>query len=304
VAFCDPSGGATGGAADSFTIAIAHKAEDSVVLDCIRERKGSPEVITAEYGALLHAYKIGRVTGDDYGAQWVKEAFARHGIVYESTKLSRVEIYLNFLPLIHSRRVELLDGCQKMVNQLLALERTTSATGRDLVKHPNGAHDDLANVVAGVLVLASAHTAPVTWRAPPAGISRNEAYAAVEQSILNNHGLGLPGCGYDGSAKPGGAPISRGFSAVTSGGFAHLAWWPGKKPRPGVRPPPPEVKLPATVTWVGDAADPQTARVGDSIWSRFPGERTLDAFKHRIAQDLARGGVTEIVWPEDATAAA
>ena len=44
-----------------------------------------------------------------------------------------------------------------MIDQLVGLERRTSfGTGKDSVGHPPGAHDDVANVVAGALVLAGA----------------------------------------------------------------------------------------------------------------------------------------------------
>jgi hypothetical protein len=46
----------------------------------------------------------------------------------------------------------LLDN-HKLVNQLVGLERRTSRGGRDSIDHPShgGAHDDVANAVAGVL---------------------------------------------------------------------------------------------------------------------------------------------------------
>lgn len=40
--------------------------------------------------------------------------------------------------------------------QLCALERRTGRSGRDTIDHPPGAHDDLANAVAGAVVLFGA----------------------------------------------------------------------------------------------------------------------------------------------------
>jgi hypothetical protein len=37
------------------------------------------------------------------------------------------------------------------VQQLVALERRTARGGRDTIDHPPGAHDDVANAVAGVI---------------------------------------------------------------------------------------------------------------------------------------------------------
>jgi hypothetical protein len=43
----------------------------------------------------------------------------------------------------------------RLVSQLLSLERRTGASGKDAIDHPRGLLDDLANAVAGALVLAS-----------------------------------------------------------------------------------------------------------------------------------------------------
>ncbi len=59
------------------------------------------------------------------------------------------ELYVDLLPLINSRRIELLDDA-RLLNQLCALERRTARGHRDSIDHPPGAHDDLINAVAGV----------------------------------------------------------------------------------------------------------------------------------------------------------
>jgi hypothetical protein len=65
---------------------------------------------------------------------------------------------LNTLPLFTSGRARLLDHNTRLVGQFAALERRTSATGRDRVDHPasGGGADDVANAAAGALTLASA----------------------------------------------------------------------------------------------------------------------------------------------------
>src|SRR5262245_52888262 len=55
-----------------------------------------------------------------------------------------------------SVRVPLLNHT-RLQNQLVSLERRTTRVGRDLVDHPPGGHDDVANAAAGALVLAAAH---------------------------------------------------------------------------------------------------------------------------------------------------
>jgi hypothetical protein len=63
-------------------------------------------------------------------------------------------LYVALLPLINSAKVELLDH-PVLIAQLCNLERRTSRAGRDSIDHPPRGRDDVANAVAGVLVLAS-----------------------------------------------------------------------------------------------------------------------------------------------------
>jgi hypothetical protein len=149
-AFADPSGGS----ADSFTVAVAHReGTDGAILDAVRERVPpfDPSEVVAEYAALLKSYGISQVGGDRYAGEWPREAFRRHGVNYESASRSKSELYRDLLPLLNSRRADLLDH-PKLINQLIGLERRTARGGRDSVDHAPGAHDDLANAVAGALV--------------------------------------------------------------------------------------------------------------------------------------------------------
>ena len=52
-------------------------------------------------------------------------------------------------------RVAVARATKVWVHQLAALERRTRAGGRDIIDHPPGGHDDLANAVAGVSVVAA-----------------------------------------------------------------------------------------------------------------------------------------------------
>jgi len=153
--FVDPSGGS----ADAFTLAIAH-AEDRdgtrhVVLDYVSETRPpfSPEAVVSEYAAACRSYRVSAVTGDRYAGEWPREAFARHGVTYQPSAQPKGELYAAFLPLLNSGRVELHDN-RRLAAQLLGLERRTARGGRDAIDHPPNGHDDLANAVAGVCVLA------------------------------------------------------------------------------------------------------------------------------------------------------
>jgi hypothetical protein len=203
----DPAGGGP----DSYTLAIAHRVGDIMVLDAIRERKGSPEAATQEYAALLKSYGIGTVTGDNYAGTWPKEAFARYGITYIKEDRPRTAIYLAVLPLINSQRVELLDGQPRMLVQFLNLVRTAGPSGRDVINHPErgGYHDDLSVAASLALMLASVAAQPMRFAPPPAGISRSEIYRQAEQDIFANNGVGLPYDSGDCSCPPGGWPAGE-----------------------------------------------------------------------------------------------
>ena len=58
------------------------------------------------------------------------------------------------LPILNSGRVELLDH-PRLATQLTGLERRTARSGKDSIDHAPGGHDDVANAVAGALMLAA-----------------------------------------------------------------------------------------------------------------------------------------------------
>jgi hypothetical protein len=153
VGFTDPSGGAS----DSFTLAIAHKEGNTVILDAVREVRPpfSPEAVVEEFADLLKRYRISSVEGDRYGGEFPRERFRVCGINYRVAEKTKADLYRDLLPLINSRAVDLLDD-DKLVTQLTSLERRTSRGGKDSIDHPKHGRDDLANAVAGALCAASA----------------------------------------------------------------------------------------------------------------------------------------------------
>lgn len=155
LAFTDPSGGG----ADGFTLAIGHVEGDRTIVDVLRERKGPPGAIVAEYAELLKAYGVREVTGDRYAGSWPEQEFQRHGITYRSAGKSKSELYVDALAAFNSERVELPPD-DRTLNQLIALERRTSRAGKDSVDHPSGGHDDRANAVAGLLQIAAPRKRP------------------------------------------------------------------------------------------------------------------------------------------------
>jgi hypothetical protein len=157
--FVDPSGGSS----DSMTLAIAHRNRvGHAILDAVRERRPpfSPEAVVREFAALLKSYSIRRVTGDHWGGEFVREPFRTNGVEYSLAEKPKSDLYRDALPLLNSGKVELLDH-PRLTAQLCGLERRTARSGKDSIDHAPGGHDDIANAVAGALVLAAGKAGPL-----------------------------------------------------------------------------------------------------------------------------------------------
>jgi hypothetical protein len=156
-AFVDPSGGSQ----DSWTLAVAHREKENLVLDFAREWRPpfSPEAIVNDCVSDLRRYRISQVTGDRYGGEFPRELFRKRGIAYQVSDKTKSDIYRELLPPINSGRVELLDN-QRLINQLCNLERRTARGGKDSIDHAPRSHDDLINAAAGALISASGAFGP------------------------------------------------------------------------------------------------------------------------------------------------
>ena len=141
------------------TLAIAHREDDGIaVLDCVREVRApfQPEAVVADFCMALAAYGVARVTGDRYAGEWPREQFAKRKVDYVPSEKVKSDIYRDCLPLLNSRKCRLLD-IRRLISQLHGLERRTARGGKDSIDHGPGQHDDVANAVAGAIVLASAY---------------------------------------------------------------------------------------------------------------------------------------------------
>jgi hypothetical protein len=150
--FVDPSGGRH----DSMTMAVTHCEGEKVILDRIEERMPpfDPQAVTKEFAELIKGYGCHSATSDRFGGVWVSDSFQKAGVRMDMSDLPASDLYLNFAALLNSGRVELVEH-ERLKLQLQSLERRTGAMGKDKVDHPPGLHDDLANSVAGAVVLAS-----------------------------------------------------------------------------------------------------------------------------------------------------
>ena len=142
-------------------------------------RRFSPDAVVGEFAALLKAYRVSRAEADKWGGDWVGEAFRKQGITVAPSAKPKSEIYGETLPLLNAGRCSLLDH-QRLISQLCGLERRTSRGGRDSIDHAPGAHDDIANAVAGALLLVG--------QRPPMRINQ----AALERSRQPGHAPCVP----------------------------------------------------------------------------------------------------------------
>ncbi len=147
-AFADVSGGRS----DDASLAIAHKENGKTVIDFLRGWKApfNPHEVILQMTRELAKYHITQVIGDNYAAEFVSTSFSQYGITYLRSEKNKNELYAELLPRMTSEQVELLDN-EALIKQLAALERRTRSGGRDLIDHPSGGHDDLANAIAGVV---------------------------------------------------------------------------------------------------------------------------------------------------------
>ena len=87
------------------------------------------------------------------------------GIFYAPAEKTKSELYRDLLPIINSGAVDLIEH-DRLMMQLTSLERRTARGGRDSIDHAPGAHDDVANAVAGALVTAYKEPGVSNFRQP------------------------------------------------------------------------------------------------------------------------------------------
>ena len=157
VAHVDPSGGAAR-RGHRRQLYAGHRTleKDIATLDCLREVKPpfSPEAVTQSLARRSRAYGVRRVVGDRYAGEWPREQFRKAWRQYQLADRSASDYYRDALPLLNSRRVDLLDN-QRLIAQLVGLERRVGRSGKDQISHRVGSHDDLANSAAACLCAAT-----------------------------------------------------------------------------------------------------------------------------------------------------
>jgi hypothetical protein len=195
-AFVDPAGGSGG---DSMTLAITHKDRDGyVIVDAVREKRPSfsPDNVVSEFVQLLKSYRIRAIRGDRFAGEWCREPFRKSVIAYELSEYTKSQIYQAVLPILNSGTCELLD-LPRLINQLCGLERRTARGGRESIDHAPGAHDDVANAVAGAILLASGKSKQIIvsqatreWAKTP-DVRHGRARGSRTRTAINPNGTGF-----------------------------------------------------------------------------------------------------------------
>ena len=186
-AFVDVSGGRS----DSFTLGIAHRECDGMIiinrLEEVRSPILNPQDVIKTFCEILHTYRITQVVGDRYGGNWSSSEFRKNGVMYADSKIDKNEIYLQFQAICAMHQIRLPDS-ERLRLQLQALERRTRAGGKDTIDHPEGLHDDLANACAGAAVFAFQQTVwddkEIESRMPHVGHHKAEKY--MSPSLVEN----------------------------------------------------------------------------------------------------------------------
>jgi hypothetical protein len=92
------------------------------------------------------------LAGDRYAGEFPRELFRKQGVSYKLADKTKSELFRDLLPKLNSGRI-VLPRHDRLLAQLVALERTVSRGGRDTISHPPNGHDDIANAVAGTAVV-------------------------------------------------------------------------------------------------------------------------------------------------------
>ena len=123
-----------------------------MIVDAVREVRPpfSPSAVVDDFAVLLKSYRVSKVVGDHYGGEFVKEPFRRHGISYKVCNEPKSDLFRDMLPLLNSGHIT-LPRHDRLIAQIVGLERRVSRAGRDSIDHAPGAHDDIANAVSGVV---------------------------------------------------------------------------------------------------------------------------------------------------------
>lgn len=146
---------------DSFAFTIVHRETDTVVQDVVRRWtpiKGqplNPALVLAEIQPYLIAYDIKTLYSDQYQLESLQQIALGMGVTIEGmdfTTKSKVKIFGNLSMLFNQGKMRLLStknpAAAQQIDELVRLEKRTLQQGGVSISAPEGAHDDMACVLA------------------------------------------------------------------------------------------------------------------------------------------------------------
>jgi hypothetical protein len=148
---------ASGVGADDAALAIAHAEVKNGVTICVIDllrRVGPPftvDGVCREFAQHCRRYDVELLVGDRFGSTFAEHEMREVGLTLWPAEQTKSEYYVELAAIVNARRIELPD-VPLLRTQLAALRRRVGRNGREYVDHPDGEHDDIANVVAGVAV--------------------------------------------------------------------------------------------------------------------------------------------------------
>ena len=99
--------------------------------------------------ALWQSYRINKATGDRYAGDVIADMFRKRSLSYDPTDYNKSDLYHDLLPLLNTRGI-VLPRNERLIAQIVGLERRVGSSGKDTITHPPGGHDDAVNALAGV----------------------------------------------------------------------------------------------------------------------------------------------------------
>lgn len=170
---------------DSFAFTIVHRETDTIVQDVVRRWtpiKGqplNPAHVLAEIRPYLMAYGVRVLYSDQYQLESLQQLALDIGVTIEGvdfTTKSKVKIFGNLSMLFNQGKMRLLStknpAAAAQIDELIRLEKRNLQQGGVSIAAPEGAHDDMA----AVLALA---TYKATWlmpTLPPAPIQEKSIF--------------------------------------------------------------------------------------------------------------------------------
>ena len=141
----------SGARSEDAACCVAYRSKDAKVVVAKLVRIMAPYNPTDAVGIIaaeLQRYGLSSTVGDNYAGEWVSSAFKSRGIRYIKCDMPKSKLYAEMLPRLCAGEIDLLDN-DLAVAQIASLERRVRAGGQDVIDHPQGQKDDVANAIAG-----------------------------------------------------------------------------------------------------------------------------------------------------------